>query len=345
MASGDLPCWAVLKDQINESSALLGNGFSINLNQRFHYERLFEASELPVDSRDLFKRLRINDGNFERALASLTTAKSVVTHLGMDPARVQTEIDGIRSALIRAVKRVHPEQSELHVGSLGKIHHELFRLEHVFTTNYDLLLYWSTFGENGPIGDDSFRRPAGQLEYVPQADPVGSPQIHYLHGALHLASRDGNSEVLKTARQGQTHLLEGIEESWRDGLVPLFVCEGSSTNKVATINRHGYLVDQLYALRSVQGDLVIVGHQLAERADDHIVDAINEACKRNKIGIAVGLFQGDPAWEEQRASIKRRVSGEIVFFDSRCHPLMPQRPQSPPGRLSLRAAPCPHSPN
>lgn len=344
VSSTGLPCWEEVKEQVDAPSVLLGNGFSVNLHEPFDYKHLFEASDLPPESSELFEKLDINDGNFERALASLTTAESVMTHLNIPADRVQQETDAIRSALIRAVKRVHPEQAVLRAGRLEKIHRNLAEFEHVFTTNYDLLLYWATFGENGPIGDDSFRRPTDRLVYVPEAEPVNLPQIHYLHGGIHLAVQDGDPAVVKTARQGQTHLLDGIEESWSDGLIPLFVCEGSGVNKVATIGRHGYLMDQLRALRNVEGGLLIVGHQLAEPSDGHIVDAINMAVKRNSIQTTVGLYPLDPWCEEQRESIKRRINGDVTFFDSRCHPLLPPRAHPAGGRAALVAPSCPHGP-
>lgn len=341
MSEAALPCWEEVEDQVNASSVLLGNGFSINLSDRFDYKSLFQAATLAEESRGLFKRLGINDGNFERVLADLTITRSVMLHLGISAEAIQVELDKIRNALIDAVRLVHPDQADLPPFSLPAIRRALGGYEHVFTTNYDLILYWATLFELPYVGSDSFRKRDGKLVYVPQEGAAKPPTIHYLHGALHLTVDDETANTEKVEITHGASLLEGIESSWRGGRVPMFVSEGTSRQKLRTIDRHRYLVDQLSALNTVSGGLVVLGHQLAETVDDHIVDAINEARKRNKIGIAVGLFQGDPTWEEQRASIKRRVSGEIVFFDSRCHPLMPQRPQSLPGRMSLRAALCP----
>ena len=110
---------------------------------------------------------------------------------------------------------------------------------HVFTLNYDLLLYWALMHDDNPFDDyavelrknDSF----GNDEDDPEADYVvwqgetaaHRANIHFLHGALHLF--DSGSEIQKYTwvRKGEP-LVEQARAAIAANKFPLFVAEGTS---------------------------------------------------------------------------------------------------------------------
>ena len=88
--------------------------------------------------------------NPEQVLAGLKTAGLVTEALDLDPDDVLEErYDSIQRALFEAVHAVHVPWvavAEEHVSRLFKI---LRRYRFVYSTNYDLLLYWASMDDGG----------------------------------------------------------------------------------------------------------------------------------------------------------------------------------------------------
>ena len=107
-----------------------------------------------------------------------------------------------------------------------------------------------------------------------------SQSVHYLHGALHLF--DAGNELQKfTWTKTGIKLLDQIRGALNAGLLPLFVAEGTSNDKLTKINHSGYLSRARRSFANIGGSLFIHGHSLSDN-DDHIIGLIPET-KVNKL--------------------------------------------------------------
>ncbi len=259
-----------------KTSILLGNGFSIAFDgDRFSYHNLLEKSGLHDDSpiKRVFETLPFPD--FEVVIKSLEDAsvialvynyKEVATKFKEDASRV-------RGALIKAIQEVHPAITFEITQEQGDACHKFLKnFDDVFTTNYDLLLYWvivrhSTGFYDGFQGGDEvngFR--------------IFDSNIHcntfYLHGALHLFAND-QREVLKLIKKGPT-ILGDIEAKLGAGPErPLIISEGTAAQKLSNIKSNPYLANGYDRLSKLSGSLFIFGSSASD-SDSHIYDAICE---------------------------------------------------------------------
>ncbi len=240
------------------------------------------------------------------------------------------DLDIIKQTLIEAVAHSHLEQpgevADERKDSAAKF---LGPYKIVFTTNYDLLLYWINMSAGDPPPfEDCFR--------ADQDDP-NSPHLVfsqrlgdrrgmlYLHGALHFYIENGKLRKHSWIRSGR-RLTELIREGLDERQYPLFVAEGSPEKKLQQIQGNGYLWYCLEKFRSIQSPLVIFGHSLGA-SDGHILDAI--VSNRKLPAIYVGLH-GDPDSSSNRTTrtaaqklAKRRAQLrgrplplEVYFYDS-----------------------------
>jgi hypothetical protein len=154
----------------------------------------------------------------------------------------------------------------------------LNRFKNIFTTNYDLLLYWAILAEAGrPSFADGFH---GSDDDPAAAYVVYSPLdayrkgIFYLHGALHIY--DVGGELRKHCwMRTRTHLTELIRDGLARAEYPLFVAEGNAEQKLAQISRHGYLSHCFSKFSRIEAPLVVYGHSLGH-SDNHLIDAITQ---------------------------------------------------------------------
>ncbi|WP_084386832.1 DUF4917 family protein [Castellaniella caeni] len=130
----------VKKDSPSKMALLLGNGFSIGVSRGFSYSNLYRdfvendgACYMCV--KDIFDRLKTN--NFEDVLRAVYHA--LMVSIDNKDALESLYFD-IKKSLISAVDRVHPKKSEIQCET---IKNELLNYDSVFTTNYDLISYWS----------------------------------------------------------------------------------------------------------------------------------------------------------------------------------------------------------
>lgn len=124
---------------------LIGNGASIHVSSRFHYQQLFQAAALPGPVRNVFTQLGTE--NFERVLTGLWEARTVLSALGSHP-RATAKLDrlylNVKTTLFEAVRTVHPTWTQTPDASLEAICAAMEDTERVFTLNYDLLTYWAS---------------------------------------------------------------------------------------------------------------------------------------------------------------------------------------------------------
>jgi|CXWL01.1.fsa_nt_gi hypothetical protein len=321
-----LDTWSNTKNQFDWSGILLGNGSSRALWEPFAYHSLFQRAAsakishpLTATDKALFRKLG-NTTNFENILGDLLTATTVNKALRIPHSQIPHRYRSIRRALIEAVHSVHLPWNRLLEGAKTRIRKALRCYSFVFTTNYDLLVYWCIMARDGNGFKDYFWNPTFDAS---DSTVWGSPtKILYLHGGLHLY-RTASGRTVKEVGGVSGSLLDRFATN--ENRIPLFISEGSSHHKMQAIARSDYLSFGLKTLSEFDGSLVIFGHSLST-ADKHIVAAIN---KRPSLALAYSIYPGKPS---EIIRVKSRIirlfpNASINFFDARTHPL---------GRSSLR---------
>src|SRR6202035_1072609 len=122
--------------------------------------------------------------------------------------------------------------------------------------------------------DDGFRTPnEGSTDFVSwDIEKTDSQNLFYLHGALHIF--DAGSELQKfTWINTGIKLIEQIRNALDDKKFPLFVSEGTSSEKMDKIMHSNYLSRGMRSFSKIGGNLFIYGHSLADN-DKHILNLI-----------------------------------------------------------------------
>lgn len=317
---------------------VLGNGFSIALFPRiFTYGSLYQNADLDdvPHIRAIFEALRTED--FEIVIRYLVSAAKIVAiYEGTDsPLAIQLakDADTLKEILVSAIAKRHPDRPyDVDEGCYRACREFLSDFGHIYTLNYDVLLYWtmmqSEVDEIDLKPDDGFRHP----EDVPDAPWVSwqqahSPSVHYLHGALHLF--DIETDIVKyTWSRTDVPIVEQIRQSLREEKYPLFVAEGTAVSKRQKIMHNAYLHKSLRSLEGcanvADSAIVVYGHSLAPN-DDHVLRLI----ERGKASALFVSIYGDPDAADNRAIISRaekmaearlgkrpRSPLSVAFFDA-----------------------------
>lgn len=329
---------------------LLGNGFSIGCRADiFHYASLYGEADFSAvpEVQSVFEAYDTQD--FEVVIRALESASKILpiyvpkSKKGKAGKKKMLEHAAVlKEILVTTVSGNHPNlPNEIRDGEFWACREFLRNFlsgdkqGHVFTLNYDLLLYWSVMHDDDPdyevpelSKNDSF----GNDEDEPDADYVvwqgetasHTANIHYLHGALHLY--DAGSELQKYTwiRKGDP-LVDQSRAALADDKFPLFVAEGTSRQKKAKIRHNAYLYQGFKVLtnNAKYGThcFFIFGHSLAD-SDDHILRRLGKGSFKT---LYVSLY-GDPDSETNKEIIVRakalaamrhaRKPLEVIFFDA-----------------------------
>jgi len=140
-----------LKNKRRTMSLLIGNGFSMAYdNEIFSYNALYNFLQSQDD--ELLTKLfgAIKSKNFELVMQQLDTTIALLDAFGAEDSvkqQIRTAAKKLKNSLLESVKELHPE----HVFKIPDIKSQScsrflsFFLDsggQIFTTNYDLLLYW-----------------------------------------------------------------------------------------------------------------------------------------------------------------------------------------------------------
>ncbi len=310
---------------------LLGNGASMAVWRRFAYSSLFSVAqsdhvESPLGCAELATFDALKTENFEVVLYGLRTTTAVNRALRVEDQGSPEEAYGaVRRALIDAVRWVHPQRLNDEIRS--EVREELRHYEWVYSTNYDLIVYWSMMLESEGEGFvDYFWTPDGVFD--PTNTEVWTSRsdwtrVLYLHGALHL-ERDAWGTTKKRHYVPDRPLLSSFQSQplGLEGWVPQFVSEGTSQEKQQAISRSAYLTFAHEALQMHDGPMVVFGHSLSDE-DSHLVHALNLQPGRT---LAISIYPSGDDPDEYVRSEKARIGGlfpahELQFYDARTHPL------------------------
>ena len=301
---------------------LIGNGLGLNISERFNYGSLLKAAELapiaagitPLD-RKLFDAFGTN--NFEVVLAGLAQAMRAAKALASPSEKVfQGAYDRIRASLVAAVCSHHVEWRDLPLTTFLEIKEELKAYQYVFTTNYDLLIYWAinhgpTTGFKDYFWDGSF--PPQSIEV-----PLEATKLLFLHGGLHLYL-DGAGDARKRMAGWEQSLLASLKVRLEDEQAPLFVAEGTAREKRRSIESSEYLSFAYRNLQKKRDRVVVFGHALGP-SDTHLVSALN-ASKPCKLAVAICRGSSDDVIQAKASILQKFPRLDVVYFDASTHPL------------------------
>lgn len=313
---------------------LLGNGFSIALKPDiFSYGSLYSKADFSIvpHTAEIFKALQTED--FEAVIRLLVDmAKVLNCYKETSPSlarQVEEDAAAIKTILAQAIARNHPDRPyDIENKQYAACRLFLSNFQHIYTLNYDVLLYWVLMHDEADTldiqCDDGFRHPEGNEDapYVSWLDS-NSPTIHFLHGALHIF--DAGHEITKyTWSKTDIPIVDQVRSALDDEKYPLFVAEGHSTDKLDKIMHSAYLHKALRSFSSISGSLFVFGHSFDDN-DDHILGKIPIG---KVTDLFVGLY-GDPDAElnvrirqkaqrfsEERAAIPRKRPLGVRFYDA-----------------------------
>jgi hypothetical protein len=317
---------------------LLGNGFSMAYDPAiFSYNALYDFIET-LDN-DLLSKLFgiLNTKNFETIMEQLDTFAALLDAFGSD-AKLKEKVAiasvTLKQSLIDAVKALHPEHvfavpQEKSDACARFLKQFLGSGGHIYTTNYDLLLYWVLMRNQVLESIDGFGRDRENPdEYVPEDELEYSELrwgkyreeqvIFYVHGALPLF--DTGVEIVKEEYDSSHYLLENIGDRISRGEYPIFVTAGNGREKLIHIMHNRYLTHCYESLSNIEGSLVTFGFNFGEY-DDHIIEAINAAAKFGRKhppklwSVYIGVYS--PEDRKHIENISHRIKCKVHIYDAK----------------------------
>jgi hypothetical protein len=296
---------ALVRSRERVRHLLLGNGFSISARPSFRYEALARSARLSKPVRALFA----DTNDFEIVLQQLRNRMADPLAGATDLAVWEAQEREIRESFIDVLQRVHPEHSMMMSSVecdrcatflehfVGRIRTSKFA-GRVYTTNYDLLLYWVVarsgrrlWCQDLHINPNVYSRQPYGLWDPGWPKPHKVPSLLYLHGALHTydALRGGQGML---RYDGRRNLIDQSRARLAAGKFPVIVAEGSSDAKVGRIARSEYLTWAARwfrtGLRNRNAVLFTYGHSLDLR-DTHLIKQIGHG---RISAVYVGAWQG-----------------------------------------------------
>lgn len=324
--------WNDLKGFCRDA-VIIGNGASIAVDKCFSYSSLYQEAEscglFSGNVGKLFNAYKTRD--FELILRLLWSAHQVNNTLKIDDILIIKAYEEIKSSLIQTVQRIHVSysKSSSHLDDIASF---LSLFPYILSLNYDLLIYWAMLHWNSKIGGAWFKdgfikedrtfqedykfllKPYGKLR--------GASMVFYPHGNLVLGT-GFYDEIMKIVSDKNADLLETIVNQWTlSYCTPLFVSEGTESEKFRAIQRHSYLhfvYNNVLPKLRWKGSFTIYGWSMADQ-DQHLLEALGKN-KPKQLAISVHLA-GD-GWEtncENAVKKCKKTFGlrdtELLFFDS-----------------------------
>lgn len=320
--------WEAVAADGSWPALLIGNGASIAVWPKFEYDSLFLEAHLDATDVELFDALG-DTRNFELVLDALRVTRMVCRQMGHDDEAVEQRYERIRERLITAVNDTHVPWAALPEETLVALGTHLLTYDRVYSTNYDLLVYWSLNHVAGKweVGDYFWNTPDLAFD-VHNTEPRWefNTMVHYLHGGLHLSRTPDGRALKRLATTGSLLDLLGAEQHGAD--IPLFVSEGTSADKMRVIRSSDYLSFVHRAFSSDDAPMVVFGNGLGAQ-DAHLAAAIGAHSDRR---VAVALRPDEPlkVVAKKTALLMALPAVEIRFFDATTHPLGDPALQSQP---------------
>lgn len=289
---------AVVMDRLRKghrkANLLLGNGFSVAYDPNiFTYNALYDFIDKLDDSvlSKLFAAIKTK--NFEIIMQQLGTFLAILDAFNAEHA-LREQINGasqkLKKSLLDAINELHPAHvfavpEDKSIACANFLRQFLDSKGHIFTTNYDLLLYWILMrqvkGHGDGCGYELLNPSEVAVGDVPEfsteliwGETLSKQNVHYLHGALQFF--DTGADIIKEQYDGAGYLLANIGKRMDKGEYPIFVTAGNGDEKLAHIRHNQYLSYCYDQFSKLDGSLVTFGFGFGDY-DEHIIEAINKA--------------------------------------------------------------------
>lgn len=307
--------WGWIKKEFTSNSILLGNGFSINFSETLRYKYLYEffIKSCSSTAAELFEKFETK--NFERILEYIEIAKIVCDILKVSNSDFEKNTAEIRQGLIDSINKIHPKPIDVNQDKIHWISTQFKDYKNVFTTNYDLFLYYIILEAKG-FNDHFFNFASSKFNCFTEPDQFSSHHIYYLHGALFLFEHGITTYKIKKAPDGW--LLDIITREISENNYPLFISEGKSEAKLKSIQSNQYLSYCLKQLETnAEKTLIIFGQSLSDQ-DEHLVKIIDKSYEK----VAISIRSEDWVTAGQLKAEKNRISSmfkktKFEFYDAK----------------------------
>jgi hypothetical protein len=315
---------------------LLGNGFSIAYDSAiFSYNALYDFIE-KLDDEDLSKVLGvIETKNFEVVMQYLDQFSALIDAFGGSndlKQRVDAASSKLKASLLDAVKALHPEHVFKVSENQSKACAHFLKTflntgGNVYSTNYDLLLYWVLMRNDVDGHVDGCGRELLNPDEVEKGEEQewsellwgknrDEQNVFYVHGALQFF--DDGVSVIKEEYDTYNYLLQKITARMDNGEYPIFVTAGDGRQKLTHIMHNQYLTHCFNDLCKAEGSLVTFGFKFGAQ-DEHIIDAINKAAKRNpkeKLwSVYIGVYSEDD--QKHIEQIAGKFKCKVRIYDAK----------------------------
>ncbi len=226
--------------------------------------------------------------------------------------------------MFEAVNGVHVDWVQFGSDRFDKIAGAIQDHDAVYTTNYDLCMYWSRVDAKARVTKreviDFLWNPGNTFD-PDSVDIKGRTATYHLHGAIHLWQDDSGTNGKWTNANGGNLLSLASNYSPGSSKRPLFVSEGTSKAKLQTIRRSPYLSFCLDSLRDDRENAIVIGHSLSEQ-DKHIIEALSKGSNERQIAVSIYPLLDDQLIIQEKARITWLLGdNKLRFFDSTTHPL------------------------
>jgi hypothetical protein len=327
---------AIKKNKGRQFHLILGNGFSIAFDPKiFSYNALYNFVKSFKDQ-DVLKIFDvIATKNFEVIMQHLDSCSRIIGALEGNTLlreRIDAASEKLKEGLLAAVKELHPEHvfkiSDDQLKCCAQFLNAFIQTGgSVFSTNYDLLLYWVLLRAGISPHVDGCGRKLENPDEVASGETEewsdlvwgkykDSQNIFYNHGALQFF--DSGSSISKEEYDTRNYLLEKINSRMEDGEYPIFVTAGDGGQKLEQIMHNQYLAHCYESLESSVGSLVTFGFNFGD-ADKHIIDAINVAARRKPPrrlwSIYIGVYSDDD--RKRIESISEKFKCKVHIYDAK----------------------------
>lgn len=329
---------SIRKNTDREFHLLLGNGFSMAYDPEiFSYNALHAFIE-NIEDDELSKILSvIKTRNFELIMQQLDNLSALVDAFNggeILKQKIDSASEKLKNSLLKAVQALHPEHvfkvPEEESAACSKfLNIFLGRSGKVFSTNYDLLLYWILMRNKAIKHSDGFGRDAENYEPGIASENIEwselfwgrnkeTQNVFYLHGALPFF--DAGTEIVKEEYDHSAYLLEKISGRMAQGEYPIFVTAGNGEEKLAHIMHNHYLSNCYDNLSEITGSLVTFGFNFGPY-DEHIIEAINRAAKNGMkefpklVSVYIGVYSDQS--RKHIEQIKSKFKVKVRVFDAK----------------------------
>lgn len=327
---------SINKNQGRNFHLLIGNGFSIAYDPKiFSYNALHDFIT-KLDDKDLSTILGvIETRNFEIIMQHLDNFSAVIAAFGGDPKlkrRIDTARIKLKRSLLDAVKTLHPEHvfkvpQEQSNACSNFLKVFLDSGGNIYSTNYDLLLYWVLMRNNIVKHIDGCGKELENPDEFVQADEQiwseptwgkyrDDQNVFYLHGALPLF--DNGVAITKETYDTHNYLLQKISARMEKSEYPIFVTAGDGQQKLKHIMHNQYLTYCYESLCEAEGSLVTFGFNFGPY-DNHIIEAINRAAKRKPPEKLFSLYIGVYSEKDRKhiEQIEGKFKCKVHIYDAK----------------------------